>query len=401
MTPVLRVLFIAMALCITGFGTARAASAYQTGGDCDGVPRVAVKTAPGLCLGLVAEHLGFTRGVAVIGDDVFVADMGGWRKGHGKILRLGHGGRDRPVTLLDKLDEPNALLAMPDGKLLVGMLGGVFDFDPRAANPQATIRELVINLPGEGLHPLPALALAADGALFVNVGSATDHCEGADRKSPNPCPETLVNPPRATIIRVPAGAANFDARQATPFARGLRNSLGLALLPSGQLIAAVNARDNITAADPSLPDENFPHDTLDWIEPGADYGWPYCFDDNRPSPEYPRFDCATKHAPTRLLPAHAAPLNLLLYRGALPGLAGHLLITYHGYRATGHRIVALALDPQGQPSGQPVEIVFSWNAIPNVQPEGAPVALAELKDGSVLITEDHNGTMLRLSAVGK
>jgi len=45
---------------------APADNAYRTAGDCDGFPAVALTTAAGLCVGIVAEGLGKARGVAVI-----------------------------------------------------------------------------------------------------------------------------------------------------------------------------------------------------------------------------------------------------------------------------------------------------------------------------------------------
>ena len=176
-------------------------------------------------------------------------------------------------------------------------------------------------------------------------------------------------------------------------ASGLRNSMGLAVMPDGALVAAVNARDAINRADPSLSDALLPHDTLDVIKPGADYGWPYCFDNGRPSPEYRAHDCKATLPPTLLLPPHAAPLGLIVYHGTkLPALDGHLIMPYHGYRAGGHRIMSLAL----QPLGTPEMLVGGWDA--GAQgPMGSPVSVAEMADGGVLITEDHNGTLLRLS----
>jgi glucose/arabinose dehydrogenase len=215
---------------------------------------------------------------------------------------------------------------------------------------------------------------------------------------PQPCPETEATPPRATILHVAPGDTAVDARTLRPYARGLRNSMALTTLDSGQLLAAVNARDAINQADATLSDVDLPHDTLVRVEQGADYGWPYCFDENRPSPEYAQFDCSKKHAPTMLLPAHAAPLGMIFYRGkTLAGLAGHLLIAYHGYRSSGHRIVKLALDEHGNPLGNPEDVVSGWDAVRGVHPQGAVVALWEMADGSVLATEDHNGTLLRLA----
>lgn len=79
---------------------------------------------------------------------------------------------------------------------------------------------------------------------------------------------------------------------------GLAQQHGFTVLPCGDVVAGVNARDYIDYADNSLSDEALPHDTFDRVEQGADYGWPYCYDKNISSPEYPHFDCEAKHAPT-------------------------------------------------------------------------------------------------------
>ncbi|MFE0755336.1 PQQ-dependent sugar dehydrogenase [Inquilinus sp. NPDC058860] len=380
---------------------AQAAGIYRTSGDCDGFPKVSLRTPDGLCVGLVASRLGFTRGVAVIGDDIYVADMGSWEKGRGRLLRLPEGGRGAPQVLLTRLDRPNGLVPTADGTLLLGLAGRVVSVDPKAEQPAAALRDVVTGLPNDGRHPLAALALASDGALFVNVGSATDHCERADDSAPDPakpCPETGGTPPRGSVLRVAADALPADARTLAPFARGLRNSMALAVLPNGTPLALVNARDAIDQADPGLSDEALPHDFYTVLRENADYGWPYCYDDRKPSPEYPHFDCSRVEVPTLLLPPHAAPLGMLVYRGsALPGLEGRVLMTYHGYRDTGHRVVALAIDDRGLPQGEPQPLVSGWDAAKGVRPQGAPLGLAELADGSVLISEDHNGTLLRLA----
>jgi glucose/arabinose dehydrogenase len=395
-------LLVLLACLSAPSGRAGQAGPYATAGNCGGFPRVALRTPPGTCVGLVAAHLGFARGVAMIGRDIYVADMGGWRQGRGRILRLGEDGRAAPQTILAGLDMPNALVPGPQRTLYVGMLGKVVAFDPDAADPRASVREILVGLPEQGRHPLPALAVAADGALFVNLGSASDNCRddsGAAPDANKPCPETQAVPPRGVLLRVVPGTAPVDAAHAEIYARGLRNSMALAVLPSGALLAASNARDAINQADPALADAELPHEPLVRVARGADYGWPYCYDERRPSPEYPQHDCSGTPAPDLLLPAHAAPLGMLLYRGqALPGLDGRLLIACHGYRANGHRLVALGLDAQGQPSAAAQDVISGWDGGSAGHPRGAPVALFEAPDGSVLLTEDHNGTLLRLAA---
>ncbi len=384
-------------LAVLSAGTARAAVPYVPAGTCAGFPRVALQSTPGSCVGLVAAHLGFVRGVAVKGHDIYIADMGGWVPGKGRLLRIGQDGHGAVQVLLTGLDEPNAVALTPDGGLYMSVLGRIVHVDVAASPP--VLRDVLTGLPDTGRHPLSALVVAPDGSLYINVGSATDNCKAAGTATaPLPCPETAGALPRAAIYHVmPRADATLVWRDTQPVAFGLRNSMGLAILPGGQLVAAVNARDFINLANPKLSDEDLPHDTLDVIRPGADYGWPYCYDDNVAAPEYAGFDCAVKQKPDILLPPHSAPLGLLVYQGAaLPALRGMLLVPLHGYRKAGHRLMALRITAQGV-AGPLVPVVWGWDAAPGAHPQGTPLGLAELPDGSVLITEDHNGTLLRLA----
>ena len=119
---------LALALILIGCASAHADTAL-----CGGFKRVDLKSDKGMCVGLVATHLGFVRGIAVVGDDIWVADMGGWSKGRGRLLRIKDHGRGKVEEMLTHLNQPNALLALPNGKLLVGSLGRVDEVDPQGA----------------------------------------------------------------------------------------------------------------------------------------------------------------------------------------------------------------------------------------------------------------------------
>ena len=377
-----------------------AREAYATKGQCDGVPRLMLKTPSGLCVGLLARHLGFPRGLALIGSDVYVADLASRTPGRGRILRLANFGRGTPEVVLSGLNQPNGLAVDGERRLYVGEVGRIVRFDPRATDPRATIAVIVDRLPEDGRHNLTAFVIAPDGALIVGIGARSDNCETASGARPAPfaaCPETLMKPPRGALIRIdPNGSKPLPASAAQVYAVGIRNAMAFALLPDGGLLAASNGRDNIDTADPRLPDATLPHDELLRIERGGRYGWPYCFDGRRPSPEYPQFDCKTRTAPIALLSAHAAPLAMLHYTGArMARLTGKLILAYHGYRALGHRIVALSLNADGRP-GPETEVVSGWGSAAG-HPMGSPAALLQLPDGSVLIAEDRNRTLLRLS----
>jgi glucose/arabinose dehydrogenase len=122
------------------------------------------------------------------------------------------------------------------------------------------------------------------------------------------------------------------------------------------------------------------------------------YDNNVPSPEYPDFDCAKKHLPTMLLPPHAAPLGLLIYHGkTLPRLDGLAIMTLHGYRTLGHKLVALAVNEDGMPKGSLPDVIWNWLTVKGRHPRGSPVSIYEQDDGSIFIADDHNGALLRLA----
>ena len=377
-----------------------AASPYKTNGQCAGFPKVGLTTRGGACVGLVGSALGFPRGLAEHRGAIYITDLGSWDPGKGRLLRVALDRPWKPTVILSRLDRPGAIVAGTDGYLIIAEAGRIFRFNPDA--PGAVPEPLLTDLPTKGLHNLPGLAIASDGGLFVSIGSASNNCEDASGRRPNPnraCPEWLTSPPRGSILYLPPGAPRpASARTAQVYALGIRNALALVQPPGGALLAASNGRDAIDSADSRLSDEKLPHDLLLSVAPGTRHGWPYCFDLGRPSPEYPAAKCARYARPAALLPPHAAPLSMLIYGGKmLPGLGRKLVIAYHGYRSAGHRIVALALNAKGAPVGSPVEIVSGWQAAARVRPQGAPVAMLELADGSILILEDHNGTLLRLA----
>ena len=183
------------------------------------------------------------------------------------------------------------------------------------------------------------------------------------------------------------------------FARGLRNSIAMAFHPrTHDLWQADNARDAIHVAIPGMKhDQELPHDELNLIRQGAHYGWPYCYDANVASPEYPATKCGSYRAPVRLLPAHAAPLGMLFYGGEqFPGrFKDSLVITFHGYRQHGHRLVALLPDKTGAPRGKLVDLISGWGDKKN-QRMGAAVDVKMGPQGDLYLVEDWPGRVIRL-----
>ena len=240
------------------------ANPYPAVGNCAGLPRVAVSTPANTCLQVVQANLRFPRGIVEEpGGSVLVAEMGGWARGKGRVSRLTvtHAtGQWLRETLFDQLDRPHQIRIGPDQKIYVGVIGGIFRFDPK----QDPLRQEwvvggnsgVLGPTGTGLHPLNNFVFDTQGNLIVNNGSSTNQCEAPKGKPDvsRACPEAQENPPRAALLRYamqwPQGKAGTPAVLAT----GLRNSMALAVHPSGTLLQAENSRDAIHRAAPKLDD---------------------------------------------------------------------------------------------------------------------------------------------------
>ena len=181
---------------------------------------------------------------------------------------------------------------------------------------------------------------------------------------------------------------------------GLRNSVGLAIHPgSGALWQAENSRDSLPG---DKHDKASPPDELNRVEAGKHHGWPHCTGADLLDTSFGARRCQDFTAPVKLLPAHAAPLGMLFYgKGGPTKWQGSLVMTWHGYQATGHRLMAWRFDAQHQPTGTPQPLIAGWNAQAGKHPMGAPVDVDQDVQGRLWITEDRNGSLLLLAPRAK
>lgn len=418
--------------------------AYTTEGTCDGLPKLKnLKTPPGVCVGVVATGFTFARGIAELENgDLVLAEMGGWAKDRGGVwlLRRKEDKSYAKTKLNALIDKPSGIAVGPDGLPYVGTPDAIYRFDPYAATlkadptkklpktgslmgvdvwKQPKISLVVKNLPGDlkpngesgARHPLKKFVFDPKNPwnMLVNVGSASDTCEqkaGARPPTdyPMPCAEAEGQNARGTIRKYVLGGPDHLATDFTVLARGLRNSMAIAVHPeSGAIIQGENSRDAINKLDASLTDQegDLPHEELNVIEPGGHYGWPYCIDNGTPNPEYRgRVNCSNYKNPAMLLPGHVSPLGMAYYTGSMFPAAykNNLLVTFHGYREYGHRLVMVPADARGIPgAGEPLDIIRGWEkSADGRDPMGAPVDVLVAKDGSIYVTEDKNGTVLRV-----
>jgi len=337
----------------------------------------------GFKVNLFAEGLGGVRSLALgLGGAVFAT-----LPGSGTIVRLvdanGDGVADAPAqTVLSGLDYPFGLAFRRDTMYFAEQTT-VKRLDP---GPGATPVTLVSGIPSGG-HITRTIAFGPDNLMYVAVGSSCNLCD----ESP---PDSM----RAAVTQF-----NLDGSGGRIFARGLRNSVGLAFHPTtGELWANNNDRDNI-GNQPPVNDvamtDTLPPEHLNILKDGRWYGWPQCYLPNRPNPEYPGFDCSAVEPPAITDTAHSAPLGLAFYTGTTFPAAyqGDAFMTYHGSwnrsLPTGAKVVRVRVQ-----SGRPTAIedfVTGWQLADGSR-WGRPVGLLVMPDGALLVSDDDGGRIWRV-----
>ncbi|GEM48770.1 PQQ-dependent sugar dehydrogenase [Deinococcus cellulosilyticus] len=345
-----------------------------------------VKTPEGYCVAIVQKNLKFPRGVLALKDStVLVVEMGGWGNNLGAVAQVTPGKSIK--RYLQGLDRPHGIRQGPDGRIYVGEDSRIIRFDLK--NPAA--RTVVVSsLPDSGRHPLKSFVFDAQKNLVVNYGSSTDNCE--NQKGKASCSETSTRSLLKQFTLDWKGGGKVTG--SLTLAKGLRNSMGLALHPSGTLLQAENSRDALGSLL-KVPDEDLPHDELNVVQKGGFYGWPYCYDNQQNAPEFPSFKCQNSIKPAVLLPGHGAPLGIAYApENAYPVLQNTVVVGLHGYRSNGHRIVMYQVNGKGIPSGKLQNVVWDWDTKPG-QKQGAPVDISFAPDGGFYFTDDKNGLLLK------
>jgi glucose/arabinose dehydrogenase len=317
-------------------------------------------------------------------------------------------------------------IAWSNGQLFVAANDRIARFtmpDGTLTPTQATPVLVATSWPSRGDHGAKTVVASGD-KLFVNVGSASNACQQANRRlhSPgiDPCPELTT---RAGVWQIDANRVGQQQSAAIQVGTGLRNANALAIDPATQILwGAINGRDQLHENWPELftaeQDMSLPAEEVVAISTGVDRGWPYCYYDAaagqmKLAPEYGgdgtmQGRCATIAAPPIALDGHAAPLSMVFATGTQFPAAYRtgLFIANHGSRfdrnATGslHGYdVEFARFENGQPTGQVEKFATGFDAGMRPLPDAAPhrpVGVAMMPDGSLLISDDKGGRIWRV-----
>jgi len=331
----------------------------------------------GIAVTYFAKGVSGVRFMALSPDGVVYAS----ESGSGRVVRLpdanNDGVADSIVVVVSGLNEPHGL-AFHKGALYVAATDGVVRV-ALGADGKSTGSPVYVNrYSGGGGHWTRTIVFGADSAMYVAVGSTC-----------NLCVEQSTD--RAAVLRF-----NEDGSGKRVYASGLRNAVGLAVEPTtGALWASQNERDNLP------PDhENLPPEEINILTDGGDYGWPYCYGDRVPSPEYnDAARCARTIPPAAKLQAHSAPLGMSFLSRAtrLPAAyRGDLLVAYHGSwnrdTPTGAKVVRVRV--VGGKPGEVEDFITGWQRADGSR-WGRPVDVLVAGDGAVLISDDASGAIYR------
>jgi len=331
-----------------------------------------VRVPQGFTIELFADDLGNVRTLRTGPDGLLYAAL----SEEGRIVRFDPAAADpTPEIVAENLRIPYGL-AFHEGDLYVGEGHQVIRLD----GPAFTAKTVVVpDLPTGG-HWTREIVFGADGMLYLSVGSSCNLCEERD-------------PRRAAVTRY-----RPDGSGPQIVASGLRNAAGLAVDPAtGAVWASQNERDNLG--------DDVPPEEINVLTDGTDFGWPYCYGQRLPNPEYRdrAGRCASTTPPALEMQAHSAPLGITFYDGdQFPAeYRGDLFVAFHGSwnrrQPTGYLLAHV--DVRG---GRPVSyqpFAQGW-LTPGGDVTGRPVYPEVGSDGALYLSDDGEGRIWRIRWVG-
>lgn len=273
-------------------------------------------------------------------------------------------------------------LSVNKGRLYIVGIRKIYRADINEDGTLSSPVMLTDSLPDGGQHPNRTLAFGADNMMYISAGSTCNACDEG-------------NPYNATILQ-----ANADAGNIRVFAEGLRNTIGFDWHPeTGDLWGMDHGIDWLG--------DNEQKEELNKIVGNADYGWPYIYGAGHYNPADRPQDMAYKEylkkvtLPTLTYQAHAAPMQLLFYtRQQFPKeYKNDAFVVFRGSwnrsDPVGYEVARLEFE-NGRPIGFK-DFVSGFLLKDEGEQFGRLAGLAIHADGSLLLADDTNGVIYRIS----
>ncbi len=346
--------------------------------------------------------------------DIFVAQTGG---GVIRVLRARDGAAkpDQNVVFAEGLGGPFGIGFYPAGPnpqwVYVANTNSVVRYPYRNGDLKARgPAEIVVPklTQGGGGHTTRDIAFSPDATrMYISVGSGSNDAEHMPKKT--------VADAQAFEAQKGLGAAwgsetdRADVLVFTPqggppkiFATGIRNCVGLAMNPSSHdLWCATNERDGLG--------DNLVPDYVTRVKAGGWYGWPWYYMGGAEDPRHKgeRPDLAGKViTPDVPVQPHSAALELTFYPQGAAGPSafptaydGDAFVAFHGswnrQLRTGYKVVRVKLKA-GVPTGDYEDFLTGF-VLDADRVWGRPVGVTVAHDGALLVSEDANGTIWRVS----
>jgi glucose/arabinose dehydrogenase len=340
----------------------------------DQLPLAKLKLPPGFYIEVYASGIANARSLRVGKRGTVFVGSARTDKVHAII---NDAGRRRVKVLVSGLHRPNGL-AFHDGTLYIAEVSKISKIDNVEDVLDDPPKPTVIYdaLPKDETHGARFLGVGPDGKLYVSVGQPYNNC---------------VPPAGAgQIRRIDLEGGNVEA-----VALGVRNSVGFDWSPRNkQLYFTDNGRDWLS--------EDAPSDELNRVrKPGENFGAPYCYQGNFPDTQFGwGRSCDEFTSPIALLGPHVAPLGMRFYSGRMfpREYRDAIFVARHGSwnrtKKIGGDVVVIHLNKSG--SVQSMEPFLTGFLQDNAY-IGRPVDVQPMRDGSLLISDDWNGAVYRVT----
>jgi glucose/arabinose dehydrogenase len=334
-----------------------------------------IKLPPGFSIGVYAKVPGARSMTLGAKGTLFVGTRGD--KVYAVVDRNNDGKADEVITIASGLDEPNGV-AFRGGSLYVAEISRVLRYDNIEDHLNNPLKPVVTydKYPAKEHHGWKFIRFGPDGMLYVPIGAPCNVCDPGD--------------PFASITRINPDGTGFEI-----YARGIRNTVGFDWDPlTDELWFTDNGRDWLG--------DDLPPDELNHAPgPGKHFGFPYCYGQSVPDPEYGKKCDPKMHTPAALdLPAHVASLGMRFYTGAMfpQQYKDNIFIAEHGSwnRSVpiGYRVTLVTLDKARRPIKYEV---FAQGWLQDINAWGRPVDVQVTADGALLVSDDKAGVVYRIT----
>jgi len=287
-------------------------------------------------------------------------------------------GKRQVHVLVSGLYRPNGV-AYKNGTLYIAELSQISKIDNVEDQIDKSPKPVVIykDLPKDEAHGWKFLAIGPDNKLYFEVGQ--------------PGNNVLHDDNHGQLRRM-----NLDGTGAEKIAFGIRNTVGFDWNPkTHELYFTDNGRDWLS--------EDLPNDELNRITKlGQDFGEPYCHQGNIPDIEFGwGHDCKDYVPPIALMGPHAAALGMRFYTGSMfpSEYRDQIFVARHGSwnksKKFGGDIALVKLNKDG--SVKSVEPFITGFLQPDNNYVARPVDVMNMPDGSMLISDDWNGAIWRVT----